>query len=109
MSTLANRIKDRREQLRMTQSDLAQKIDRDQKQVWRYENSDSQPNATSLLELAIALETTTDYLVGLTENPSRPLRDAHDLTDMERRLIADLRALPDDVSKKLLAFLEAVR
>lgn len=109
MSAIGDRIRGRREQLRLTQSDLARLLNKDQKQVWRYENGDSQPSASALLELAVALETTTDYIVGLTDSPLRALRDENDLTDLERRLIADLRALPDDVSKKLLAFLEAVR
>ncbi len=61
------RIKDLRTAKNMYQKDLAQKIGVAQSVVARYENATAKPGIDTLMKLAIALETTTDYLLGLTD------------------------------------------
>jgi transcriptional regulator with XRE-family HTH domain len=50
----------------MTQAELADAAGIDASAVSRYERGVTEPRAYTLLALAVALGTTTDYLVGLT-------------------------------------------
>lgn len=105
MSVLGGRVRQRRDHLEMTQEQLAELINKDQKQIWKYETGRTQPNAPALIDLARALNTTADYLLGLTDNPERPLRNSHDLTDTEKEIIHMLRAKPPEWERKFLDFI----
>jgi transcriptional regulator with XRE-family HTH domain len=105
MSILADRLKVLREQSGMSQEELGQQIGKDQKQVWRYENGVSIPTADVLLLLAQVFTTTADYLLGMTDNPERPLRNSHDLTDTEKEIIHVLRSKPPEWERKFLDFI----
>jgi transcriptional regulator with XRE-family HTH domain len=107
MSSLGDRIRERRAYLNLSQSDLAERLDTSQKQVSKYENGINDPTARVLLVLAKELNTTADYLVGLTDDPNRPLRDTDDLTNLERDLIWLLRKKPDAI-EKMIEFLKTV-
>lgn len=108
MADLAQRIKHRREKLNLTQSELGLAIDKDQRTIWRYETSKNSPNADVIIALARELRTTTDYLLGLTDDPERPLRTELDLDDIEREVVKLIRIQPDDNRQKMLAVLKAM-
>lgn len=74
----------------MTQDDLGTKIGTTGKQVIRLEKPFNNCKAEFIIGLADALNTSADYLLGLTEN-SDPKLCADDLTDEERSLIIALR------------------
>jgi len=61
--SIGNRIKELRTRLKMTQTDLANKVGLSYIQVGRYETQKSKPSSEILQKLATALETTTDYLM----------------------------------------------
>lgn len=105
MSELSRRIKLLRENAGMSQEELGYHIGKDQKQVSRYENETSIPTADVLLRMARVFDTTADYLIGMTDNPERPLRNTHDLTDTEREIIRILRTKPEDWEKRFLDFI----
>lgn len=72
---IGDRIRESREQLGMNQTQLAEAVGRidpnasvRQSQISNIEKGVSYPTAPGLRALAIALETSTDYLLGLTEN-----------------------------------------
>ncbi|MBI5671271.1 MAG: helix-turn-helix domain-containing protein [Chloroflexi bacterium] len=90
--TFSRRIRQRRKSLGLSQEALAELADIDQTQISRYEIGKNEPGADALAALARALDTTTDWLVGLTDNPDRPLRGQADLDDIEREAIKILRA-----------------
>lgn len=71
------RIKELRTKLKMTQTDLANKVGLSYIQVGRYETQKSKPSSEILQKLAAALETTTDYLMngGSDEVVSAQLTD----------------------------------
>jgi transcriptional regulator with XRE-family HTH domain len=71
MTKLGERIRTRRKQLGMSQEDLASYMSTIQRQISHYETGDNSPTAEVLVRLAQALETSLDYLVGLTDDPSR--------------------------------------
>lgn len=74
--TIGDRIKDLRSKKDFTQSDLAKLIGLTYIQVGRYEKGKSNPSADILQKLAIAFNTTTDYLMnGDTEQVEAQLID----------------------------------
>jgi transcriptional regulator with XRE-family HTH domain len=63
MPFLRERMKEKREALRLSQTDLAKMIGSTQQQISRYE-VDREPVASVLKKIADVLGCTTDYLVG---------------------------------------------
>lgn len=101
------RLKQRRELLGLTQEELGARLSKDQKAVWRWETGRATPNVDTLLELARVLDTTADYLVGLTDTYQRPITSAVDLSAKEKELIQILRNTNADLDK-LVEFMKAV-
>lgn len=86
MPLRGERVRERRKQLGMSQEDLAQLMATDQKQISVYENGRGNPTADNLVQLAQNLETTTDYLLGLTDDPKETVADS-DLSEDERAVL----------------------
>lgn len=100
---LGRRIKERRERLKLTQSDLGNLIGREWKTISRYENGEGMPPADILYELALALGVSMDWLVGLAEE-----RIPSDLTPDERELLRRYRNQSQDVKQRALLLLEVL-
>lgn len=68
---LADRIKARREQLKLSQPDLAMAMGgkASRTEVSQYENGWKQPSAAKLIDLSRALRCSVDYLLGLSSKP----------------------------------------
>ena len=67
---MANRIKEMREALKITQTQLAEKIERSRVTVMRWENGDRLPDTDEIKSLALALNTSISYLTGETDDPN---------------------------------------
>lgn len=92
-----DRVKHRRLQLGLTQEELATRANTDQRRISKYENEQSGASGEKLGDLARALETTTDYLLGLVDDPKGTLQES-DLTPEEREILSAIRAgVWDDV------------
>jgi transcriptional regulator with XRE-family HTH domain len=65
------RLQELRKKKGYTQTDLAKKICRAKSTVAGYETANSSPDTDTLAELAIELDTTADYLLGLIDEPNR--------------------------------------
>ncbi len=61
------RIKELRKELDISQKFLAEKVGIKQNTVAQYEKGTAKPSLEVLVKLAIIFETTTDYLLGLTD------------------------------------------
>lgn len=71
---IGNRIKERRLELKMSADSLAKRIGKDRSTVYRYESgSIDSVNASTLVTLANALETTPSYLIGLDQTEERAI------------------------------------
>ncbi len=82
---LDKRIRQRRQVVGMTQPELAEKVHTTKQAISHYENSRSTPSKEMLILLANALETSTDYLLGLTEDPTPSHSEKQmDLTVLEK-------------------------
>lgn len=60
------RFRDLREDMDMTQQELAAKLNIRQSTLSQYENGQRQIPLNTLIQLALLFDTSTDYLLGLT-------------------------------------------
>jgi transcriptional regulator with XRE-family HTH domain len=85
-----DRIKQVRESRSLSQQDLADRAGLSLKQIWRYENGESEATAGAITAIAKTLEVSTDYLLGLSNEPTGYLRE-QDLSSDEWLLIQAFR------------------
>jgi len=107
MSSQSNRIRQRRLQLGMSQEDLAFKVGTSQKQISRYERDASDFTGRVLSKLADALETTADYILGITDNPDREVTEDN-LDALETEIFELLRSQPEFERKRALLVIKAM-
>lgn len=107
MSVLGQRIHDRREQIGLTQEQLGELIGKDQKQIWRYEAGKQTPSAETLVQLARALETSTDYLVGESD-VLKPIGSVDDLDELEVEMLELLRSQNPGQREKIMRAIKAL-
>jgi len=74
-----------------TQESLAELLNIDTRQIWRYENSESEPKGDMVARLARALNVSTDYLLDLTGDPTPHDMESEQLTSIERAVISAWR------------------
>lgn len=98
---VAYRIKERRQALGLRQDDLAKLLNLTQAQVSRYERGESEPTPDGMVALAKILDTTADYLLGLS-NFVKPVQGESDLSDVEREMINIMRHKSPDQQRKLV-------
>ena len=91
---LGLRIKGMLEKRNMTQRDLANRINITEAQLSRYISGDREPKPATLANMATALQTTSDYLLGIDDelfNHSKIrrmiARNAASMTDTEKRAL----------------------
>lgn len=99
-----NRLRDRRKQLNLTQEELAKIIEVEASTIGLYEQGRREPDHTKLTRLANALDTTTDYLLGLSDNPNKPTTKVtkinYDESDIKILTAAHETDLsPDEIAK----------
>lgn len=69
-SPFASRLRELMDASKMTQDTLAQKIGKTRQTVSQYANGDSEPGYATLVKIADIFNTTTDYLLGVTNAKS---------------------------------------
>lgn len=98
MNTIGERIVFLREELDMSQKELAYTIHIAPTSLSRYENNYYEPKAEILFRIAKALNTTSDFLLGLTDiyqKPEGPNYTPLGLNAEEHRLLSYYRKLND--------------
>lgn len=98
MMSLGERIKILQEEHRISGKEIAELLNVASNTVSGYVNDKSEMTFESLVALANLFQVTTDYLLGLTDDPSRPLV----LSDTERGLVERFRALSREQKELLL-------
>lgn len=78
MGTFANRLKKLREEKKLSQRELAKQVNIAHSTLGMYEIGEREPDFKITSRLATYLNTSTDYLLGLTDNP-HPKDKAPDL------------------------------
>lgn len=85
-----DRVRHFREARGWTLEDLARELQTTVRQVYRYEKEERDFGGEVVTQLARLFETTTDYLLGISDDADPRLIEV-DLTDEERELILALR------------------
>lgn len=90
MPLRGHRLRELRRKLGYTQEDLAERLNVNIRQIHRYETGESDPLADVVARMASIFQVSTDYLLGLTDDPTAELTE-EDLTPMERKVIMAVR------------------
>jgi len=67
---LGERLRELRQQRGYSQEYLAQQVDVRNQQIWRYENGSQVASSEVVAKIAQVLNTSADYLLGLSDDPS---------------------------------------
>jgi len=107
MAIVGRRIKSLREQRNLTQGQLALYSDVAQSHISRLENGliDSL-GSEPLAKMVRVLNTTADYLLGLTANPRPPEQSTSPQTELEWQLLNTFRKLSVDEQRFVIAQLD---
>ncbi|MGO2138336.1 MAG: helix-turn-helix domain-containing protein [Leuconostoc mesenteroides] len=119
MSITANRIKELRKQKKLTQSELAKKINASRMAIANYETDRNNPSYAMLSLIADALDTTVEYLQGKTDSPTKTIdsnvntgdenKKHVELSDDELIMSFEGKELSEDYKKSILAFVKMLR
>lgn len=85
-----DRMRKIREELNLTQEELAEKIGVAVLQINRYEKGKTQPSGEIVKEIALALHVSSDYLLGISSEPT-PSEMTSSLSTKERAILAAVR------------------
>ncbi|PJF38352.1 MAG: hypothetical protein CUN55_17535 [Phototrophicales bacterium] len=96
-----------REHYGKSQEAFAKMLGMEQSHYSRYERGAVRPGPDVVIQIATKLNVTTDYLLGLSDDPIGTSSEA-DLSDDELALLLHYRAAPDEV-KRALAILAGSR
>lgn len=105
MNTIGERIVFLREECDMSQKELAYAIDIAPTSLSRYENNLYEPKAEILLRLASVLNTTSDFLLGLTDTYKKPKGTGQKptgITASEHQLLSSYRKLDRENQVRVL-------
>jgi transcriptional regulator with XRE-family HTH domain len=81
-----DRLKQIRELKGYTQEQLAEILDMGNRQIWRYENNETDPGSEAVAQIARVLEVSTDFLLGLSDEPI-PCLNENELSQKEKSVI----------------------
>lgn len=87
-----DRLREMRLKLGYSQETLAEMINIGNRQIWRYENGETEPDGITVARIARSLSVSTDYLLGLTDDPLPYVMKESDLTHRERQALAAWRS-----------------
>lgn len=90
--SLGQRIKDRRKEKKFTQIEVARRLGIDNTTISKWESDVYEPDADTLAKLAELFDTTSDYLLGLTNDPSPTKKDTKNDSPLPDYVQAWLRA-----------------
>ena len=94
---------------KLSQQQLALRLDLSQQTIYKYENGITEPDIATLIKLADYFNTSVDYLIGNTNNPQRPGSYSEtELTENELQHLRIYRNMPNNVQELLDSFLSEV-
>jgi transcriptional regulator with XRE-family HTH domain len=90
MGIILERLTEHRQKRQLTKRELAKLCGFNEMQIHRYENGISDPSTSSLAMMAKVLDVSTDYLLGLSDNPQRVYEEGK-LNDTEAYIVTTYR------------------
>lgn len=105
MSMLGDRLREARSRRGLTMTDVAAAMKfSSHTVVSRYEQGQREPDPDTLFKLAVFYGTTTDYLLGLTEDPSIPR--ATNVPQDIGRIVRGSETLSEQDREKIIDFIQ---
>lgn len=108
--TFAERLKELRLEKHFTQRELAARLGFSANCICEWEKGRSEPSIDSLKALAVCLDCTVDYLIGISDDFGNVVLDnglfGESLNAEERTLLNELRTLPEDLQKHARAYMK---
>lgn len=98
------RMKSQRKHLQLTQKQLAEQIGTTQGTICDYESGRSSPSAKAIAQLAVALHTSTDYLLGLADKPTPP-SFSESVMQKDAELLTLFQMLQPDKQERVIGFI----
>jgi transcriptional regulator with XRE-family HTH domain len=105
LKKIGDRILELRKQKDMSQKELSDKAQITEASLSRYENNLREPKAEIVGKIAKALDTTTDYLLGINDNPE----NSNISTTAMHRIDGYEENLPPEAQEELEKFKEYLR
>ncbi len=112
MNTLGERISFLRDNMEMSQTELAEKIDITPMTLAKYTKDKNEPRSSTIAKMAQALNTSADYIVGLTSDysPSKSNDEVFSENKREQSLLFSFRKLSEQdkirIEERILMLLE---
>jgi transcriptional regulator with XRE-family HTH domain len=103
---MENRIRELREEKRMTQVRLSIELEITQETISAYESGKHYPSVAILIRMASIFNTSCDYILGLTSQRNNSIPS--NLGATEQLLLLNFRKLPERRQERLLAYLEGL-
>lgn len=104
---MLNRLRQLRQEKGLSQQKLAAQMGISQQSVNKYENHNVEPDIAMLTQMADLFGTTIDYLVGHSNDRTRPGAGVPaELTASEAKLLCDYRKLSDAERESILLVME---
>ena len=100
------KLKELRESIKISQSDLAKKINISQSNYSKYEKEIIEPNIETLIKLANFFQVSTDFLLEHKLH-NTPAGEFYQLTDKQKELIPLIKQLDDGLCARVSGFIEA--
>lgn len=98
------RIEALKTRLKLSNKGISESVGVKENTVWRWMSGKSQPASIHLSKLAEVLGTSSDYLLGNSDDPTPPKRSQVDLTEKEFRLLNAYRV--GDMNTAMRLFLD---
>lgn len=95
---MGKRIRERRKSKGLTMKELGAKLNLAESTIAGYEAGYREPSASMLEKIAEVLDTSTDYLLGRTDDPTPNISKKDDLSDLspeDRAILEKIKNDPD--------------
>lgn len=96
MKQFYERLKELRNEKKLSQKALSELIFVSQQTVAKWEKNNSTPNPDALIKICQVLDCSSDYLLGISETKKAPLQMQESLTADEQKLLNYFKELNDE-------------
>lgn len=103
-----NRIKELRRKRKITQIRLSTEIEVSQETISAYENGKAEPRLDNLVKIANFLNTSTDYLLGRTDDDSPLIDLANNIVDKQLNELINNYARLNNLQRKDLIWYSGI-
>ncbi len=99
-----------REKNKISQIRLSIELEVSQETISSYETGKAFPTCENLIKLSNIFNTSTDYLLGLTDIPTPINKISNEnLTEQEYMILSDFRILSDNKKDKLIGYIDGLK